>query len=205
MRTNDDKKILTTGDVAKICRVAPRTVSKWYDAGRLKGYRLPGSLDRRIPRDEVIRFLKEHGIPLGELAREGLLHVLTIGLSEATYARLQELLPDDEGYRWAAAVNGFEAGLLLHEQQPEIILIDLAMGRSECLHIARQIRCEEQRVGKCGKMLLALANEDEADLEYLTAFGFNEAVQKPFDVALLAERIARGGREAAGNGHGKGA
>src|SRR5262249_61528897 len=37
------KKVFTTGQVAKICKVAPRTVSKWFDSGRLRGYRIPGS------------------------------------------------------------------------------------------------------------------------------------------------------------------
>ena len=61
------KKVFTTGQVAKICKVAPRTVSKWFDSGRLRGYRIPGSQDRRIPREHLVRFLKEHGMPLGEL------------------------------------------------------------------------------------------------------------------------------------------
>lgn len=52
--------VFTTGQVAKICKVAPRTVSKWFDSGRLRGYRIPGSQDRRIPRDALIRFLKEY-------------------------------------------------------------------------------------------------------------------------------------------------
>ncbi len=60
-------KVFTTGQVAKICKVAPRTVSKWFDSGRLKGYRIPGSQDRRIPREYLIKFLKEHGMPLGDL------------------------------------------------------------------------------------------------------------------------------------------
>ena len=64
------KTIFTTGQVAKICKVAPRTVSKWFDSGRLRGYRIPGSQDRRIPREHLIRFLKEHGMPLGELDQE---------------------------------------------------------------------------------------------------------------------------------------
>jgi len=55
-------KVYTTGQVAKICKVAPRTVSKWFDSGRLKGYRIPGSQDRRIPREYLIVFLKEHGM-----------------------------------------------------------------------------------------------------------------------------------------------
>jgi len=38
-------KVFTTGQVAKICKVAPRTVSKWFDSGRFEGLsnsRFPG-------------------------------------------------------------------------------------------------------------------------------------------------------------------
>jgi len=63
------KEVFRTGEVGKLCRVAPRTVSKWFDSGKLKGYRIPGGQDRRIPRAELIRFLKEHGMPLYELAK----------------------------------------------------------------------------------------------------------------------------------------
>ena len=71
-------KVFTTGQVAKICKVAPRTVSKWFDSGRLKGYRIPGSQDRRIPREYLIKFLKEHGMPLGDLEDEAMAKVLIV-------------------------------------------------------------------------------------------------------------------------------
>ena len=35
--TTKVKDVLTTGEVAKICNVAPRTVSKWFDSGALHG------------------------------------------------------------------------------------------------------------------------------------------------------------------------
>lgn len=57
------KKVFTTGDVAKICHVAHRTVSRWFDAGLIKGYRLPHSGDRRIRLEELIVFMKEYDIP----------------------------------------------------------------------------------------------------------------------------------------------
>jgi len=57
------KKVLTTGEVAAVCNVASRTVGKWFDGGLLKGYRIPGSRDRRIPVAELVRFMKEYGIP----------------------------------------------------------------------------------------------------------------------------------------------
>ena len=61
------KTVLTTGDVAKLCSVAPRTVSKWFDSGKLRGYRIPGSKDRRIPVEQLVRFMRSHNIPLNGL------------------------------------------------------------------------------------------------------------------------------------------
>lgn len=58
--------IFTTGQCAVICRVSPRIVSLWFDSGRLRGYRIPGSQDRRIPKEYLIRFMKENGIPIPE-------------------------------------------------------------------------------------------------------------------------------------------
>ena len=180
------KKVFTTGQVAKICKVAPRTVSKWFDSGRLRGYRIPGSQDRRIPREHLIRFLKEHGMPLGELEEEGWHKILIIGAEPLFIGRVQELLPDDEEYKYEVANSGFEAGIQAESFHPDTIIIDLAMGRSEALQIASNLRknpAYEQT------FIVALASEDEANPEGLNAFGFNEAFKKPFDVALLAERI----------------
>src|SRR6059058_4059621 len=105
-------KVFTTGQVAKICKVAPRTVSKWFDSGRLKGYRIPGSQDRRIPREQLIKFLKEHGMPLGELEEEGWHKILIIGAEKLFIDRVQELLPEDDDFKYEVANSGFEAGIM---------------------------------------------------------------------------------------------
>ena len=57
------RNVFSTGEVAEICYVASRTVSKWFDKKLLKGYRIPGSRDRRIPVGELVRFMKEYEIP----------------------------------------------------------------------------------------------------------------------------------------------
>lgn len=57
-------KILTIGQCAKICKVAPLTASKWFDSGRLKGYRIPGSQDRRVPQEYLVKFMEQHGLPI---------------------------------------------------------------------------------------------------------------------------------------------
>ena len=104
------KTIFTTGQVAKICKVAPRTVSKWFDSGRLRGYRIPGSQDRRIPREHLIRFLKEHGMPLGELEDEAMGKILLVGSDLTTRSSLNEMISNDD-FKIEIAASGFEAGI----------------------------------------------------------------------------------------------
>lgn len=180
------KNVFTTGQVAKICKVAPRTVSKWFDSGKLRGYRIPGSQDRRIPRDHLIRFLKEHGMPLGELEEEGWHKILVIGAEKLFLDRLQEQLPEAEDYRYEVAHSGFEAGTLAASFHPDTIIIDLSMGRTEALQIAQNLRRTEAHEQST---IIALASEDEANPESLTNYGFSEHFKKPFDVALLGERV----------------
>ena len=102
------RNVLTTGQVSKICNVAPRTVSKWFDSGQLGGYRIPGSRDRRIPKSELLRFMKEHNIPLDSIgrARPGILIVACGGSASHLY----EILTERGGYDVALAESAFEAG-----------------------------------------------------------------------------------------------
>ena len=180
------KKVFTTGQVAKICKVAPRTVSKWFDSGRLKGYRIPGSQDRRIPREQLIRFLKEHGMPLGELEEEEWHKVLLIGTEKLFNDRIKELLPENEDYKFQYANSGFEAGMLAGNFQPDTIIIDLGLGRAESIQIVARLRADESHTGT---LIVGLASEDEAAPEQLSQQGFNDVFKKPFDVALLGEKI----------------
>jgi excisionase family DNA binding protein len=59
----------TMREVAELCKVSARTVQKWFDAGRLGGFVTLKGRRRCVPREVLIRFLQEHGMPLvGELA-----------------------------------------------------------------------------------------------------------------------------------------
>jgi excisionase family DNA binding protein len=53
----------TSGQVARLCQVSPRTVGKWFDSGRLNGFKVPGSKQRRIPASDLLAFLKKYDMP----------------------------------------------------------------------------------------------------------------------------------------------
>lgn len=62
-------KHLTTNECAEYCGVSSRTVHKWFDAGQLKGFMIPGSNHRRIPHENLVKFMTEHGIPIPDELR----------------------------------------------------------------------------------------------------------------------------------------
>ena len=179
-------KVFTTGQVAKICKVSPRTVCKWFDAGRLHGYRIPGGQDRRILRGELIRFLKAHGMPLGELDDECSYGILIVGAEPRFVDGLCELLSDDDRLRCVAVETSFDAGIQVESCHPHTIVVDLAMGRCESMQMVQSLRRKSEFAAV---PIMALANEDEATPESLTHHSFVEVFQKPFDLQLLAERI----------------
>lgn len=126
--------IFTVGQVAKICKVAPRTVSKWFDSGRLRGYRIPGSQDRRIPREHLIRFLNEHGMPLGELEDESLIKVLLV-LADAHTRRALEEAGNGE-FKIEIAASWFEAGIQIESIVLDCVVVDCVNDPIEAVRIA---------------------------------------------------------------------
>jgi excisionase family DNA binding protein len=178
-------KVFTTGQVAKLCKVAPRTVSKWFDSGRLKGYRIPGSQDRRIPREYLIKFLKEHGMPLGDLEDEAMAKVLLVGQDQVLIENLKKHLPLERSFKIQVAASGFEAGIQAESFHPDCIVVDYSIGRIDAQQICQNLRRNPEYADT---IVIALLPDDGSQITVDRAH-VNESFKKPFDVALLAERL----------------
>ncbi len=174
------KKVFTTGQVAKICKVAPRTVSKWFDKGRLKGYRLDGSEDRRIPRENLIAFMQSRGMPLGDLDdREH--PVLLVGLYPPEGGPLLHLLV--EAGDVVALANGlFRAGLICRDTPPRVVVFSDTLGRGDILQAAALLD------GADRPLLVAVVSEG-ARAKPDDWPGFDHVHQRPVDPAKLVASL----------------
>lgn len=183
--------LLSTGVIGRLIGVAPRTVSKWFDSGMLRGYRIPsighnrGGGERRVHRSELIRFLKANNMPLGLLEEADWHKVLLIGCDPGVTVRLPALLLEADGFHFLEAASAFEAGLAMHTFAPDTIIIDLAGGRSEGLAMSRRLA----EMDPPQPRRVALACEDETGSGQLTEAGFEDVFRRPFDVQLLADSI----------------
>ncbi|HON90693.1 MAG TPA: helix-turn-helix domain-containing protein [Sedimentisphaerales bacterium] len=180
------RNVLTTGDVAKICNVAPRTVSKWFDSGQLKGYRIPGSKDRRIPLNELIRFMKANNMPTEALAA-GKLRVLVLDSDPGSSMGLQEALRIRGGYEVLVARNGFEAGVAAQKFVPHVVLINLLNNGIDAHSICTSMRNNEDLATI---KIVALANHlGSHEAAALLHKGFDGYVSNPSDPGEVIRKI----------------
>ena len=85
------KTVFTTGEAAKICKVSQQTIIRCFDSGQLKGFRVPGSRFRRIPRDQLYSFMRDNGIPTDAL-ESGKRKILIVDDEPVARHRLKRLL-----------------------------------------------------------------------------------------------------------------
>lgn len=181
-----DKEVLTTGEVAKICNVAPRTVSKWFDNGSLRGYRIPGSKDRRIPVGELVEFMKAHGIPLNGL-KTGATRVLVVDGDDELLAVLRKVLREQTNYEVQTAKGPFEAGMICQQSQPHVLLIDAHIEGNDSRTICEAIRRNESM--QLTRVIAMSAKLTEGQAGALRTVGFDGFLKKPFQVRQLVQAI----------------
>ncbi len=180
------KTIFTTGEVASICNVSQQTVIRCFDSGRLRGFRVPGSKFRRIPREALIQFMKENGIPLDRLDM-GKKRVLVVDDDRAIVEMLVELLERDGRFEVQTAVTGFDAGLRTKEFRPDIIVLDYMLPDINGNVVIQTIRDDSSLQDV--KIIIVSGVVNREDVQNLLDSGADDFLQKPFSIEQLVRRI----------------
>jgi excisionase family DNA binding protein len=188
------KDVLTTGDVARLCRVTIRTVIKWYEQGRLEGYRLPGSRDRRFTRDAVLRFLAENDMPSQLLtpaapdAPAGQ-RVLVVDDDEAVRTLVARALSATGAYVVETAASGWEAGLKTASMRPHLLILDYRLGDTTGDQVVRVVRGPQ--LSPRPAILILSAHLAGPDVARVLAEGADAFLPKPFSLEDLRGAVAR--------------
>ena len=180
------KDVLTTGEVAKICNVAPRTVSKWFDSGQLRGYRIPGSKDRRIPFNALVRFMKQHNIPMDGLAT-GQTRVLVVDGEAEIVESLKQLLGDQANYDVHTAGTGFAAGIECEKLRPHVMLLDVHLSDVDAIELCRTVKDNPDL--QLTKVIAMSSRLTDGQAHQLQSKGFDGYLKKPFNVRRVIEVI----------------
>lgn len=138
------KAVFTTFETAKLCHVSPLSIINWVNAGRLPAFRTPGG-HRRIRREDLIRFMRDGGIPLPDELREGSGKAKVLVVDDE--ASIREMLAEHlttrpNPYEVMTAADGFEAGRLVATFKPDVVLLDLRMPGLDGFQICRTIKAD---------------------------------------------------------------
>ncbi len=180
------KTVFTTGEAADICKVSQQTIIRCFDSGRLKGFRVPGSRFRRIPRDSLLHFMKDNGIPPDALD-SGKRKVLVVDDDPEIVELFVDVLERDGRFEVKTAGTGYEAGILTHEFHPDLVILDYMLPDVNGNVVCQTIRANP--AFQHMKIIIVSGVVNQEEIESLLKAGADDFVKKPFNIEKLIERV----------------
>ena len=179
------KTVFTTGEAAKICKVSQQTIIRCFDNGQLKGFRVPGSRFRRIPREALYKFMKDNGIPTDAL-ESGKRKVLLVDDDAELVELILKFLDEDGRFETRVAQNGFDAGMMVKEYRPDLIILDVMLPDINGKEVCQRVRADDtlEQV----KIICISGMVEQDKVADLRAAGADDFLQKPFTVDKLVDR-----------------
>jgi len=182
------KTVFTTGEAAKICKVSQQTIIRCFDSGQLKGFRVPGSRFRRIPREQLYMFMRDNGIPTDAL-ESGKRRILIVDDDEELVELIADVLERDGRFDVRSVNNGFDAGMMVKEYRPDLIVLDIMLpdinGKEVCQRVRSNSTMNDVRIICISGMV------EEDKVGELRAAGADDFMHKPFEVERLVDRMCQ--------------
>lgn len=179
------KTVFTTGEAAKICKVSQQTIIRCFDNGSLKGFRVPGSRFRRIPREQLFSFMKDNGIPTDAL-ESGKRKILVVDDDEELVELLVDVFERDGRFETRTANNGFGAGMLVKEFRPDLVVLDVMLPDINGKEVCQRVRSDKSL--ESVKIICISGMVEQDKIADLRAVGADDFMHKPFTVDKLLER-----------------
>ena len=181
-----DKKVFTTGEAAKVCKVSQQTIIRCFDSGRLNGFRVPGSRFRRIPRDELIRFMRDNEIPLSSLGSD-LKRILVVDDEAEIVSLITDLLESDGRFEVCQASTGYDAGIETERFRPHLIVLDYMLPDINGNIVCERVRASETMSNT--RILCVSGVVESSEVQRLRDAGADDFLKKPFDLREMVSRI----------------
>jgi excisionase family DNA binding protein len=182
------KTVFTTGEAAKICKVSQQTIIRCFDSGQLRGFRVPGSRFRRIPREQLYAFMRDNGIPTDAL-ESGKRKILIVDDDQELVELILDVLEKDGRFEIRSVNNGFDAGMMVKEYHPDLIVLDVMLPDINGKEVCQRVRSDKTMDSVRIICISGMVEDDK--IEDLKASGANDFLHKPFEVETLVDRICQ--------------
>ncbi len=180
--TGSSIQSLTSGEIAKYCGVTLRTVIRWLDTGKLKGYKLPGRGNNRILLEDFLAFLDQHGMPIPDELTPTPSKLVLIVDDELSMAKSIQRVARKANLDSVIANDGFQAGLLLSAKNPVAMTLDLSMPGMNGFDVIKRTR---EQADFSNTKILVISALGHSELNRAIELGADHAMNKPFDPEQL--------------------
>jgi excisionase family DNA binding protein len=175
-----EKTIYTTGEIAEMFGVSRRTATKWIDSGLMKGFRIPCGKDRRVPRESVYEFARNHGalgrILIDQVVTDIYEQIVVLTSIESDMPRIAM-----RNFSVEYIVNPHAFHGRVKRGDVAYAIIDFAIGRELALNVARSIKAIDQSI-----KIIAYVFEDEQQRDSLSEL-FTLVWMRPFTSAMRSQ------------------
>ncbi|MHA7628165.1 response regulator [Corallococcus sp. M7] len=178
-------QLYTTHDISRLLQVDPSTVSKWIDRGILMAFRTPGG-HRRVRSTDLRTFLVTHQMPVPEELGSSTVRLLVVDDERPVLDAIKRAFkPHANQVELQTTTSGVEALLLVSEQKPHGMIIDLNMPDIDGIEVCKRIRARKQMEGV--RLITMTSNHSPDVVEQSKQAGAVACLAKPLDVTQVME------------------
>jgi len=183
-------EILTVYTASQYCKVSPKTLINWIDAGHIKAYKTVGG-HRRIQKSDLEAFMRAQGIPLPEQEIvDERTRILIVDDDPIIVETLVMALEEEEhDYEIISAADGFEAGLQVNHFRPHLVILDIMMPDIKGYDVCKRIKENEET--RDTKIIVLSAYLDDEKFKKMKEYGADLCFSKPLPLSKLKEEVAR--------------
>lgn len=186
-------KVYSALEVATICGVVNQTAINWIKNGHLKAFTTPGGQFRVYPED-LVKFMQARNIRVTDELKEL--------CGDLTFNKSIIIVDDDTGFNDVTAkyfgrifegttiyqaYNGFEAGSIMAQYAPGVVVLDLDLPGIDGFELCKKIK-EDKVYGK-PIIIVVTALEEEGLEQRCKELGSVKFYKKPIDLTQLASCV----------------
>lgn len=186
-----NKDVLTTYDIAKYCKVSPRTVVQWISKGMINAYRTPGN-HSRVKVVDFLSFLKKYDMPVSKdleifQQRDQKKKILIVDDDRNMALSIKRILVLEGKYQLELAFDGFDAGRKVFEFKPDLVILDIRMPGMNGYEVAKRIK--EMPDLQNTKIIAISAFFEEDGKDRILSLGADACLDKPYSQEVLLAAI----------------
>ncbi len=181
------EKIYTTYQIGKFCQVNIRTVIRWIETGKLKAYTTPGG-HRRVKWSDLINFLTQNRMPIPKELEEGRKKKILVVDDDPDFLEIAEKvlqkIPDVE---IKTTSSGFDAGILVAEWNPDLILLDFIIPDLNGFEVTKKLKSNPKL--KKIPIIAVTGITDPKKLEEVKRSGVDAVITKPIQPDSFIKKV----------------